>query len=63
MAQTVPKLPDDIDALKALVLVNQQQLAAKDNHIAILEEKLRLASKKRFGACLLYTSPSPRDRS
>jgi transposase len=50
MAQTVAKLPDDIDALKALVLVNQQQLAAKDNHIAILEEKLRLASQKRFGA-------------
>ena len=50
MAQTVPKMPDDIDALTALVLVNQQQLAAKDNHIAILEEKLRLASLKRFGA-------------
>jgi transposase len=42
MAQTVAKLPDDIDALKALV-------HAKDNHIAILEEKLRLASQKRFG--------------
>lgn len=50
MAQTVAKLPDDIDALKALVLVNQQQLAAKDNHIALLEEKLRLASQKRFAA-------------
>ena len=49
MAQTVAKLPDDIDALKALVLVTAQ-LAAKDNHIAILEEKLRLASQKRFGA-------------
>lgn len=43
MAQTVAKLPDDIDALKVL-------LRAKDNHIAILEEKLRLASQKRFGA-------------
>ena len=42
MAQTVVKLPDDIDALKALV-------HAKDNHIAILEEKLRLPSQKRFG--------------
>jgi len=50
MAKAVQDLPNDIDALKALVLANQQQLAAKDNHIAILEEKLRLASLKRFSA-------------
>jgi len=43
MAKSAQDLPDDIDALKAL-------LVAKDNHIAILEEKLRLASLKRFGA-------------
>lgn len=43
MAKARQNLPDDIDALKAL-------LVAKDNHIAILEEKLRLASLKRFGA-------------
>ncbi len=43
MAKAVQALPNDIDALKALV-------RAKDNHIAILEEKLRLTSTKRFRA-------------
>ena len=42
MSKAAQDFPNDIDALKALVL-------AKDNHIAILEEKLRLASLKRFG--------------
>ncbi|MEM7291441.1 MAG: IS66 family transposase zinc-finger binding domain-containing protein, partial [Pseudomonadota bacterium] len=41
--KTARDLPDDIDALKALVL-------SKDTHIALLEEKLRLALLKRFGA-------------
>jgi transposase len=43
MAKGLQDLPDDIGVLKAL-------LVAKDNHIAILEEKLRLASQKRFAA-------------
>ncbi len=43
MAQGPQNLPNDIDELKALV-------RARDNHIALLEEKLRLASLKRFGA-------------
>jgi len=43
MVQVPHDLSDDIDALKAL-------LVAKDNRIAILEEKLRLASLKRFAA-------------
>lgn len=43
MTKAICDLPDDIDALKAL-------LVAKDNHIAILEEKLRLSLLKRFGA-------------
>ena len=50
-------------------------IGAQKKRIAILEEYLRLANQKRFGAsseknlfqgelfndCLLYTSPSPRD--
>ncbi len=42
MANAPHDLPGDIEALKAL-------LVAKDNHIALLEEKLRLASLKQFG--------------
>ncbi len=47
MAQGPQNLPNDIDELKALVRARDNH---RDNHIALLEEKLRLASLKRFGA-------------
>jgi transposase len=50
MAKTTRDLPDDVDALKALV-------ASKDQRIAALEEKLRLALHKRFAASSEKASP------
>jgi hypothetical protein len=49
MAKTTRDLPDNVDALKALV-------ASKDQRIAALEEELRLALHKRFSASSEKTS-------
>jgi transposase len=52
-ARAEPNLPDDVEALKALVREQQQALAAleaqKDAEIAHLHEQLRLALARRFG--------------
>ena len=50
MAKAVKTLPNDIDALKALVVSKNQRIAA-------LEEELRLALHKRFAASSEKTSP------
>ena len=42
-------LPDDIEALKALVLEQQAQLAQNETQIAQLREQLHLMIAKRFG--------------
>jgi transposase len=43
MAKAAKDLPENIDALKALVI-------SKDHYIAVLEEQLQLLMHKRFGA-------------
>ena len=48
MGTTAGKLPDDVDALKALVLEQYQALHERDAHIAYLREQLNLAIAKRF---------------
>jgi transposase len=50
MARVVNDLPENIDALKALIVVNEQILLEKEQRIAVLEEQLRLMMHKRFGA-------------
>ncbi len=50
MVKATKDLPDDVDALKALV-------ASKDQRIAALEEELRLALHKRFAASSEKASP------
>ena len=50
MAEAAKDLPENIDALKALIVVNEQMLLEKEQRIAVLEEQLRLLMHKRFGA-------------
>ena len=51
--------PSDHDALLALALVQQQNL---NKNSAQLSFKKLILMSKHIDACLLYTSPSPRDR-
>ena len=64
MVRPAKDLPESIDALKALVVANEELVFAKDKvisakeqlllereqRIAVLEEQLRLLTHKRFGA-------------
>ena len=50
VADTPPKLPDDVAVLQAMV-------GERDLRIAVLEEQLRLAANKRFGASSEKTDP------
>ena len=50
MAKAAKDLPENIDALKALIVANEQMLLEKVQRIAVLEEQLRLLMYKRFGA-------------
>ena len=45
-----PDLPDDVDVLKSMISEKTAELHAMELRIAVLEEKLRLAAHKRFGA-------------
>lgn len=50
MSGASENLPDDIDALKALVVAKEALVAANEQRIAELEEQLQLLLHKRFGA-------------
>jgi hypothetical protein len=50
MVKVANDLPENIDALKALIVANEQMLLEKEQRIAVLEEQLRLLMHKRFGA-------------
>ena len=52
-------LPDDINALKALVVAKEALVAANDQRIAELEELLQLALHKRFGASAEKANAGP----
>ena len=45
-----PDLPDDVDVLKSMISEKTAELREMELRIAVLEEKLRLAAHKRFGA-------------
>ena len=49
-ADTPAELPDDVDALKSIIGEKTAELREMELRIAVLEEKLRLAAHKRFGA-------------
>ena len=49
MVNKAQQLPDDIDALKALILEQQSQLASRDAQLSALREQLNLLLAKRFG--------------
>lgn len=57
MSLTAAQLPDDIDALKAMVLEQQQQRAQYQQQIDYLREQLRLLMHRRFGASSEQASP------
>ena len=57
MVATAPSLPDDIDALKALVSDLRQSLEGKDTEIALLKEQINLLLAKRFGPSSERLSP------
>jgi len=48
--QVAPELPDDIGALKTLVGEKLAIISEQEMRIAVLEEQLRLAAHKRYGA-------------
>lgn len=49
MVNNAQQLPDDVDALKALIIEQQSQLASKDTQLSVLREQLNLLLAKRFG--------------
>lgn len=49
MAGSSDNLPGDINALKALIVEQQKQLASKDTQITALREQLNILLAKRFG--------------
>ena len=49
-AEKTPDLPDDVGALKSIIGEKSTQLREMELRIAVLEEQLRLAAHKRFGA-------------
>ncbi len=49
-ADKTPELPDDVGALKSIIGEKSAQLRERDLRIAVLEEQLRLAAHKRYGA-------------
>jgi transposase len=49
-AKTASDLPDDVGALKSIIGEKSAQLRELELRIAVLEEQLRLAAHKRFGA-------------
>jgi transposase len=49
-ADKTPELPDDVGALKSIIGEKSTQLRELEMRVAVLEEKLRLATHKRFGA-------------
>lgn len=48
MAEVKRELPDDIEALKAMVLERDARLEQRDTHIEQLEERIRLLLAQRF---------------
>ena len=56
-ADTPAELPDDVDALKSIIGEKAAELREMELRIAVLEEKLRLAAHKRFGASSEKTDP------
>ena len=57
-AKTTPELPDDIGALKTIISAKSAQLREMEFRIAVLEEQLRLAAHKRFGASSEKADPA-----
>ena len=55
---TPPELPDDIGALKSMIGEKTAELRERDLRIAVLEEQLRLAAHKRFGASSEKADPA-----
>ena len=49
-AEKTPDLPDDIGALKSIIAAKSAALREMELRIAVLEEQLRLAAHKRYGA-------------
>lgn len=48
MSATAPRLPDDIDGLKALVINQAATIVERNNHIEHLKEQIRLLLARRF---------------
>ena len=57
-AEKTPELPDDIGALKSMIGEKTAELRAMELRIAVLEERLRLAAHKRFGASSEKADPA-----
>ena len=51
-------LPDDVGALKSIIGAQTLQVREMEFRIAVLEEKLRLAAHKRFGASSEKADPA-----
>ena len=57
-AEKMPELPDDIGALKSMIGEKTAALRVMELRIAVLEEQLRLAAHKRFGASSEKADPA-----
>ena len=57
-AEKTPELPDDIGALKSMIGEKSAALRVMELRIAVLEEQLRLAAHKRFGASSEKADPA-----
>ena len=57
-AEKTPELPDDLGALKAMIGEKSAELRVMELRIAVLEERLRLAAHKRFGASSEKADPA-----
>ena len=57
-ANNIP-FPDEISHLERVSAILEEALQKSEESVGRLEQEYREA--KRYMACLLYTSPSPRD--
>ena len=54
---------NQLELLQTAEAVAREKMIDPNLVIEAMEESLARAAKSRYGACLLYTSPSPRDRT